>query len=104
MSLEVRLLGCEVKPQSRSTMRAATAGDTQTLQSMIHTMSPFASRYALLIFRIFGFGPRLVILPLRPDKFGSSSSTSIFASNDGKSDSRCSRIEMAGSLPVEMQK
>lgn len=92
------------KPQRRSTMRAATGGDTQTLQSMIHIMSPFASRYARLMFRILGFGPKFVVLPSRPERFGSSSSTSILASKAGKSESKRSRIGRAGSLREEMQK
>src|SRR5277367_2482252 len=46
-----------VSPQSLSTMRPHTPRPTQTLQSMIHTMSPTASRYPLLMFRIFGLGP-----------------------------------------------
>ena len=93
-----------MKPQRRSTNRPATKGLIQTLQSIIHTISPFASRYALLIFRILGFGPRFVVLPLRPERFGSSSSTRIFASKEGKSWSRRSRIDVAGSLRDEMQK
>ena len=104
MVSEDLLWGVGVKPQSRSTMRAATEGDIQTLQSIIHIMSPLASRYALLIFRIFGLGPRLLAFPLRPDSLGSSSSTSVFASKEGKSEITRSRIEKAGSLRVEMQK
>ncbi len=99
----VLLVGA-VRPHRRSTIRAATGGDVQTLQSIIHTMSPFASRYARLMFRILGLGPRFVVRPSRPERFGSSSSTSIFASKAGKSKSRSSRIEMAGSLRDEMQK
>ncbi len=93
-----------VKPHRRSTMRPATGGAIQTLQSTIHTTSPLASRYALLIFRILGFGPRLVALPLRPERFGSSFSTRIFASKSVKSDSRRSRIGRARSSREEMQK
>lgn len=92
------------KPQRRSTIRAATGGDIQTLQSIIHTISPLASRYARLMFLILGLGPRLVVLPLRPERFGSSSSTSIFASKAGKSVNSRSRVGRAGSLREEMQK
>lgn len=100
---DVPLVGA-VRPHRRSTIRAATKGDVQTLQSIIHTMSPFTSRYARLMFRILGLGPRFVVRPSRPERFGSSSSTSILASKAGKSKSRRSRIEMAGSLREEMQK
>ena len=93
-----------MKPQRRSTNRPAAKGLTQTLQSIIHNISPFASRYALLIFRILGFGPRFVVRPLRPERFGSSSSTKISASKEGKSWSRRSRIGVAGSLRDEIQK
>jgi hypothetical protein len=34
---------------------------------MIHSISPFASRYPLLIFRILGLGPRLCSLPPYPE-------------------------------------
>ena len=93
-----------VKPQSRSTIRPATEGDIQTLQSIIHTMSPFASRYARLMFRILGLGPRLVVLPSRPDRLGSSSSTRILTSKVENSARRCSRIVKEGSLRDDMQK
>ena len=93
-----------MKPQRRSTNRPATKGLTQTLQSIIHTISPFASRYALLIFLILGFGPRFVVWPLRPERLGSSSSTRILASKEGKSWSRRSRIGSAGSSRDEIQK
>ncbi len=99
----VLLVGA-VRPHRRSTIRAATGGDVQTLQSIIQTMSPLASRYARLMFRILGLGPRLVVRPSRPERLGSSSSTSILASKAGKSESRRSRIDRAGSLREEMQK
>lgn len=38
------LLGTEEKPHSWSTILPATCGPTQTLQSTIQTISPFASR------------------------------------------------------------
>lgn len=92
------------KPQRRSTMRPATPSPTHTLQSMIHIMSPFASRYPRLMFLILGFGPRLWIFPSRPERLGSASSTKIFASKFAKSSMRRSKIGNAGSPQDEMQK
>lgn len=96
------LLG--VKPHSRSTIRPATPWLIQTLQSMIHITSPFASRYPLLMFLIFGFGPRLWISPSRPERLGSSSSTRIFASKVENSVSSRWRTGYAGSSRDAMQK
>ena len=44
-------------PSSKRTLRSRIPGGTQMLLSKIHTISPLASLYPLLRFRIFGLGP-----------------------------------------------